>query len=293
MKVFFTKTLSIEALGLPVKFSTENRRNRALDRLDDGDVVVYSATAGAEPMEFRNRLLGYVEVTKKPVLLRDYDLPEHYHSELYNIVERWEYGIENHQSWEFENKPKITELYGEFLELRRLNNYRPTATGLVEITDPSLKDFLLSHPRRPFQIVPAIRQVRPIFRAIRPTYRRAPPPANRQYWVDQVLKKAADTYVFEIRGTREPAFKIGWSNSAPRRMRYFNKYALPQLGGLKYVEFHVEHWKTGADAEQMEQSLLARFRNKLFEGNQEVVIGVTAEDMMTAIKEFLEEASPD
>jgi len=104
--------------------------------------------------------------------------------------------------------------------------------------------------------------------------RNAPPPTTTRAGVMHVRSASAYTYAMEIMGASAPAFKIGWAFNYEARMRQFNLYALPQIGGLSYRVRLFHLWATARLAFKLERALLQSFEHKRHRTNSEVIYDV-------------------
>src|SRR5581483_12252163 len=112
--------------------------------------------------------------------------------------------------------------------------------------------------------------------------RGAPPPSTTRTGVMHMRRAPASTYLFQLLGAREPAFKIGWAFDWRQRRRGFDQVSMPGLGGLSYTAKLHQLWPTAMEAFRMEQALLARFDGGRHPANREVITGVSFDELETA-----------
>ena len=112
--------------------------------------------------------------------------------------------------------------------------------------------------------------------------RKAPPPTTKRAGVMHMRRARAYTYAMRIRGADGLAFKIGWAFDFHQRADRFNHASMPDLGGLKYEPVWYHLWDTARLAYHMEQRLLAHFADHRHPVNNEIVIGVTENELGSA-----------
>jgi hypothetical protein len=276
MTVWMTKVWGWgEPVG-PLQFGTPGARDTARANLEPGDLVVLVGTMGPETGEHhKNRLLGLMEPTTEPVMTLDYltpDRPEHLKE---NGEYKWPYGLLNRAAWTF-GEP-TTRLAA--ISSRRFGP--AAAQGIVRLTPAEAHDVMkLSRRAAPLQ-----RSIRVAARldgddaAMR---RSSPPPSVERRASMHMRREPAFTYALEL--TKPPmgartaevvGYKIGWAFEWKRRMRTFNKAAMPEIGGLRYGACFFERWSTATEAYRMEQAVLERFNASRHVKNHEVLFGIT------------------
>lgn len=110
----------------------------------------------------------------------------------------------------------------------------------------------------------------------------APVPHTTRSGVMHMRRASAFTYAMEIQGASTPAFKIGWTFNHGNRVRQFNLYSLPEIGGLRYQVKLTEFWDTARQAFRMEQDLLRSFSAIRLNTNGEVIHGLSYKELESA-----------
>jgi hypothetical protein len=119
----------------------------------------------------------------------------------------------------------------------------------------------------------------------------APPPTTIRQGVMHLRHAQAYTYLMQIEGASELAFKIGWAFEYTSRQKEFNQAALPVLGGLRYVIRKYHLWDTAKQAFKMEQELLSNFEKNRHSANREVIFGISFEMIEAAWGQFVAKLS--
>jgi len=220
----------------------------------------------------QGRLLGMMEPTTKVVMSRDFEM----HTRPEDFDEkgqyRWPYGLLNRKAWKFlEPRPLLNEL-----SARRF--YADAASGIVELTGPEAAA-IERLPREEVELLAPTRVYARVHGEDAARRRGAPPPTTNRKGVMHLRAAAAYTYLMQIEGAANEAYKVGWAFDYRTRERDFNVAALPQLGGLRYRTRLFEFWDTARQAFGMEQAILRHLDAARHPANREVVYGVTYEKL--------------
>jgi hypothetical protein len=112
--------------------------------------------------------------------------------------------------------------------------------------------------------------------------RGAPPPTTTRRGIMHLRAAPAYTYLMQIEGAADEAYKVGWAFDYRARERGFNFASLPQLGGLRYRTRLFELWDTARQAFGMEQAILRQLDAARHPANREVIHGVHYEKLQAA-----------
>ena len=275
-----TKTWGFGIPCGPLQFSTEGWRARARASLKPGDLVVIVGTKGPRtlPAE-QGRLLGIMEPTTDVAFWQDFDLPtrpEHFDEE---GEYRWCYGLRNRTAWKILDRRPLEEIASREFHM-------DSALGIVPLTEQEAAA-VIELVREPVELLLSIRTRARIEGEEAARRRAAPPPTTMRQGVMHLRRAPAYTYLMAIEGAQGIAFKIGWAFEYNARQQQFNQFALPDIGGLRYVTRLHRLWDTARDAFAMEQAILRRFDQKRHRSNREVIHGVEYTRLEAAWVDYL------
>ena len=275
MSVYMTKVWGFGVPCGPLQFSTSGWRDRAREELRPGDLVVLVGTK--EPPtadEDQGRLLGIMEPTTEPVMSLDFPLQIAPHDFTADNEYRWPFALLNKRAWKLPARPLL-----EDISSRRFT--MDAALGIVPLTSDEA-DRVRSFESEEVPLLTSSRIIARTEGYEAARRRNAPAPTTKRDGVMHLRKAAAYTYAMEIQGCSTSAFKIGWAFNHRARVRQFNLYALPELGGVKYRVKLTEFWDTARQAFKMEQELLRSFDSRRHRGNREVIQGVSYKELESA-----------
>lgn len=280
MTVFMTKVWGFEEPSTPLQFAEEGWRENTRAKLSEGDLVILVGTQNERTVEEeRGRVLGMMEPSTIPVLWTDFRMRtsnEDFNDGKY----RWPYGLLNHRAWKFIHPPSLTEISSRTFHM-------DSARGIVELTDSEAAK-ILAYPKKEVELYKSTRTVKRLEGEEAARRHGAPPPTeNVRRSIMQMRRAPAYTYAMCIDNADSISFKIGWAFDYKARERQFNQASLPKLGGLKYETKFNELWNTAMQAFQMEQSLLNRFKKHRHPYNQEVICGISSEELRIAWIEYI------
>lgn len=271
--MYLTKTWGFDEPCGPLQFSEQGYREGARAKLQPGDLVVIAGTQGEPtlPSE-QGRVLGLMQPTTEPVMTLDYDVTTDANSHDNEGNYKWPFALHNERAWVYDDRPLLKDLIDRKLPYH-------SATTIVELTAEEEARFAALR-KREIALLPSFK------RTLRTEGKEAarrggwPPATTRRTGIMHVRKAPASTYCFELRGAREPAFKIGWAFDAKQRGKGFNHASLPSLGGLEYVPVYEEPWPTARQAFRMEHALLKKLQRYRSAKNIEVVVGIQKKELV-------------
>lgn len=276
MTIYVTKVWSFSVPVGPLQFSNQGWRDRARADLKPGDLVVLVGTKGdqTDPSD-QGRLLGIMEPTTEVLMSLDFDM----HRRPIDFDDegqyRWPYGLLNRRAWKFlEPRPLLEELSARHF-------YMDAALGLVELTGPEATA-IEKLPREEVELLAPTKAYARVHGDEAARRRGAPPPTTTRKGVMHLRAAPAYTYLMQIEGAAEEAYKVGWAFDYDARRSVFNFVALPQLGGLHYRTRLFELWGTARQAFSMEQAVLRQFDAARHPANREVIHGVAYEKLQAA-----------
>ena len=279
LTIWMTKVWGFgEPVG-PLQFSTEGWRDKARSDLKPGDRVVLVGTLGVETKEDdRSRLLGMMEPTTEPVMALDYltaDRPEDLNEQ---GQYKWPHGLLNRAAWRFEApRARLADISDRRFSM-------DSAQGIVPLTEAEAVE-VMKLPRTPVALLESFKATVRIEGESAAQRRGAPPPSTTRAGIMHMRRAPAFTYALVIEESRKgfrprvAGFKIGWAFEWTSRMRSFNQAAMPELGGLRYRGCMKQLWSTAMDAYRMEQAVLRRFGHVRHDNNQEVVTGISEDEL--------------
>ena len=276
MTMYMTKVWSFPAPVGPLQFSTQGWRDRARADLKPGDLVVLVGTKEdpTDPSD-QGRVLGMMEPTTEIVMSLDFEM----HTRPTDFDDkgqyRWPYGLLNRRAWKFSEPPPLLE------EISARHFYKNAALGLVELTGPEAAA-IEKLPREEVELLAPTKAYARVHGDDAARRRGAPPPTTTRTGVMHLRAAPAYTYLMQIEGAAEEAYKVGWAFDYRTRERGFNLAALPQLGGLRYRTRLFELWDTARQAFGMEQAILRQLDVARHPANREVVHGVPYEKLQAA-----------
>jgi len=274
MALYLTKVWGFDVPCGPLQFGKAGLRDEARKKLLPGDLVVLVGTKGSEPVEAdRGRLLGLMEPTTEPVLSLDFPLivlPEHFTEGEY----KWPYGLLNKRAWRIPDGPLLKKISSRQFGM-------VAAAGIVPLTDEEASHVLRLR-REEVPLLTSLRVEARIEGEEVARRRGAPPPTTTRTGVMHLRRAPAYTYAMQIQGATSSSFKVGWAFNHRTRVRQFNLYALPEIGGLQYRVRFTELWDTARQAFRMEQHLLKSFDTKRHPANREVICGVTFDELQSS-----------
>jgi hypothetical protein len=275
MTVFLTKVWGFAVPCGPLQFSMSGWRDRARALLSEGDLVIVVGTKELPTApEDQGRLLGVMEPTREPVMSLDFPMETFAHDFNEAGQYKWPFGLINRRAWTLLDRPLL-----EDMSSRQFNI--DAAAGIVPLRDDEA-DRILQLRRQEVQVLMPIGVLARLEGYETARRRNAPEPTTTRSGVMHFRNAPAYTYAMEIQGASGSAFKIGWAFNYETRVRQFNLYALPKLGGLSYRVKLFHFWATARQAFRMEQALLRSFDAKRHASNREVIYGVSYEELQTA-----------
>lgn len=275
MTVYITKVWGFGVPCGPLQFSTRGWRDRARKEISPGDLVVLVGTK--EPPtadEDQGRLLGIMEPTTEPVMSLDFPLetaPQHFTED---NEYRWPYGLINRGAWKLLDRPVLEEISSRRFSME-------AALGIVPLAAEEA-DRILSLRREPVPLLTSTRLLERTEGLEAARRRNAPIPHTTRVGVMHVRRVPAYTYAMEIHGASSSAYKVGWAFDYKSRVRQFNLYALPGIGGLEYRVKLTEFWDTAQQAFRMEQDVLKSFDGRRYPANREVIQGISYHELASA-----------
>jgi hypothetical protein len=267
MTVFVTKTWGFSTPCGPLQFSSEGWRARARAALKPSDLVVIVGTKGAEtePTE-QGRLLGIMEPTTEVAHWQDFNLPtrpEHFDE---GGKYRWPYDLLNRAAWKLLDRPTLEEISSRDFHMN-------SALGIVPLTEQETAA-VARLAREPVDLLLPVRARARIEGEDTARRRAAPPPTTTRQGIMHLRRAPAYTYLMAIEGAQGIAFKIGRAFEYNVRQRQFNQFALPEIGGLRYITRLHRLWDTAREAFSMEKAILGKFDSDRHRANREVIHGV-------------------
>lgn len=274
MAMFLTKAWGFSIPCGPLQFGRSGWRDRARSLLTEGDLVVVVGTkeSPTAPQD-QGRLLGIMEPTTEPVLSLDFPIETFPHDFNEGGEYKWPYGLINRRAWTLLDRPLLQEVSSRQFNI-------DAAAGIVRL-DNDEADRVLRIPSQEIEVLMPISVLARTEGYEDARRRNAPPPTTRRAGVMHVRRAPAYTYVMEILGATTPAFKIGWTFNYEARMRQFNLYALPEIGGLSYRVRLFHLWATARLAFKLERALLRSFEHKRHRSNSEVVCDVPFSELLS------------
>jgi hypothetical protein len=214
-----------------------------------------------------------MQPTKEPVLALDFPIETFPHD--FNEVGeyKWPYGLINCRAWTLLDHPLLQEVSSRQFNI-------DAAAGIVRLNSDEA-DRVLKIARQEIEVLMPISALARTEGYEAARRRNAPPPTTKRSGVMHVRRAPAYTYVMEILGASTPAFKIGWTFNYEARMRQFNLYALPEIGGVSYRVRLFHLWETARLAFKLERALLRSFDQKRHRGNSEVICDVTFGELVS------------
>jgi hypothetical protein len=275
MTVWLTKVWGFGVPCGPLQFGMAGRRDRARHQLSNGDLVVLVGTKDKPtPESERGYLLGIMEPAKEPALSLDFDLPIIPEDYTETGDYRWPYALLNRRAWLILDRPKLEQVSSR-------NFSMDAVSGIVRLTDQEAER-VLSLQREEVPLLTSIRIDKRLYGAEVARRRGAPPPTTTRIGVMHLRRAPAYTYAMKIHGAEKPAFKIGWAFDYTNRVRQFNPYSLPKLGGVNYEVVFAELWSTARKAFDMEQDVLNSFDGKRHPSNREVLYDISLGQLQSA-----------
>jgi hypothetical protein len=272
--MFLTKAWGFSIPCGPLQFGMSGWRDRARTLLTAGDLVIVVGTKETPtPIEEQGRVLGIMEPTNEPVMSLDFPLETFAH-DFDEGQYKWPFALINRRAWTLLDRPLL-----ESISSRRFNVN--AAAGIVALNDDEAKR-ILQLRRQEVELLMPINVLARLEGYEAARRRNAPPPATTRSGVMHVRRAPAYTYAMEIQGASSSAFKIGWAFDYGARMRQFNLYALPQIGGLSYRVRLFQFWATARQAFKMEQEVLRRFDAQRHPANREVIYDVGYSKLQSA-----------
>src|SRR6185312_4885786 len=247
MTVYLTKVWGFDDPSGPLAFGAQGWRDRARDLLADGDLVVLVGTKGGEtePLE-RGRVLGLVEPTKQPVLSQDFDLPTREIDFTAEGEYRWPYGLLNRRAWRFlEPRPLLEDVSSRQFSM-------DAAAGIVPLLADET-DTIMALPKRPVELLMPVRARARVEGLDAARRRGAPSPTTHRTGIMHMRRAPAFTYCMAAESAFQVSFKVGWAFDCASRQRQFNLYAMPSLGGIRYITRLHRLWGQAKEAFEMEQ----------------------------------------
>jgi hypothetical protein len=210
-----------------------------------------------------------MEPTTEVVSSLDFPLPER--SDLYrNGVFRWPYALLNRHAWRFTEPRRL------FTDFSSRSFAMDSAAGIVAL-EPDEADSILALPKEEVPLQESIRSLTRVEGEASARRKSSPPPSTKRTGIMQMRRAPAHTYLMELEGGTQKAFKVGWAFEYRMREREFNKVALHELGGIRYRTKLYEFWGTAREAYQMEQAILNAFDQHRHPQNHEVICDVAFE----------------
>jgi len=274
MAMFLTKAWGFSIPCGPLQFGRSGWRDRARSLLSEGDLVVVVGTKEfpTAPQD-QGRLLGIMQPTTEPVLSLDFPIQTFPHDFNEGGEYKWPYGLINRRAWTLLDHPLLQEVSSRHFNF-------DAAAGIVRL-DNDEADRVLRIRRQEIEVLMPIAVVARTEGYEAARRRNAPPPTTTRAGVMHVRSSPAYTYVMEVSGAPTSAFKIGWAFNYEARMRQFNLYALPEIGGLSYRVRLFHLWETARLAFKLERALLRSFEQKRHRSNSEVVCDVPFSELLS------------
>ncbi len=274
MTVYLTKVWGFREPAPPLTFSELKKREEAQRKLKSGDIVVLVGTTG-EPTkkEERGRILGIMEPTIDPVMTLDFDIPHREHDYDKDGNFKWPYALFNKRAWKIINPPLLAQISN-----RHFEGYE-SVKGIVPLTDEEAAKIINLRKEEVQLLTPTIRARARIEGHATARKKSSPPPTTKRNGVMHMRRAPAYTYVMEIIGTKDSAFKIGWAFDYEVRQRQFNQSSMPEIGGLQYKTILHNLFNTAREAYDMEQRLLKHFDKKRHKSNHEIIHKVTLDEL--------------
>lgn len=269
---YLTKVWGFSEPVGPLQFASQGWRENALRKLKPGDLVVVVGTTGNETADDeKGRLLGIMQPTFEPVMSLDFDVQKR-PADFVDGDYKWPFGLMNIKAWTLIERPKLKELFD-----RKFN--MDSAQGIVALTNEEAFLVKSLKKREEKLLLPTASAQARMERKHGVKSRGAPPPTTKRNGVMHMRRAPAYTYAMEIKGASENAFKVGWAFDYIKRARQFNHASMPELGGLEYSTKFFHKWDTAMKAYQMEQKILKVLNKRRDRRNNEVVVGVSAEEL--------------
>ncbi len=293
MTVYLTKVWGFTNPCGPLVFSKPGWRDQASEILKPDDLVVLVGTKGEKTKEEedRGRVLGIMKPSKIKISQTDFPLEYLRDPDLRDEDEnfRWPYGLLVTKAWIVEPGLYLDDISSRAGEFRT-----NSAVGIVPLNDDEAQA-ILHYPRHeiPVALSPgAISKIEKAGLADDLKGKGAPPPTDgkREFEVSYG-DKFADVYCFQlIVNGKIVGHKIGWALDCKVRQKQFNSASLPSLGGIEYRLKFKQKVETASIAYAIEQTILARFEQKRYPHNQEVITGVSKADIEKVWMEVTTEA---
>lgn len=271
--MYATKVWGFGVPAGPLIFGTAGWRDNARRVLKPGDEVVLIGTSGTPTNEDdQGKILAIIAPTTEAVQSLDFpiSISEHDYDKEGNY--RWPFGLLISDAWILPDRPIWKTISGR-------NLGQVAAAGIVALTQDE-QQLVEAYRREAIPLLSASAHTeRRLAEALgRPRF--GPAPSTTRQGIMHMRRANASTYFFELlAGKTSVGFKIGWAFDFKQRLKTFNQYALPSLGGLRYRGVLEEPWDTARQAYGMEQALLRRFAEYRSRDNGEVLVGISEKEI--------------
>jgi hypothetical protein len=207
-----------------------------------------------------------MEPTTEPVFWQDFDIPTR-DVDFKDGEYRWPYGLHIRAAWKIVDRRRLEEIsFRDF--------HMDAALGIVPLTEQEAAA-IRGLAQEPVGLLAPVRARSRIEGEEAARRRAAPPPTTMRQGIMHLRRAPAYTYLMAIEGSQKIAFKIGWAIDYISRQRQFNQFALPEIGGVRYVTRLHRLWDTARAAFAMEQYILGEFDQQRHRTNREIIHGVT------------------
>lgn len=278
-RFFLTKTWGWSPETHPtLGFSTEGGRTKYLREATHGDWIVIAGTKGRQTdADERGRLLGMCRVGRDKVdaaeimAMLGTELTKDEKDE--NGRYRWRWAMPIVEAVRFDPQPDTEQVLGSYLPGQDWANY---AIEIEQRLGRAAVDAILDLPRTECEIasIPVLDREK-VFAETLALQRRygpsGPPPSPNRSASDRELG-LGHVYAFALVGGKVlDVVKIGSSSDPDQRLAQLNAEIRPHLTGCRWKPVMRQVFPSETYAYRFEQLLLAQLRDRLVEGDREVV----------------------
>ena len=273
-----TKVWGFDAPCGPLQFGEGGWRKNALRDLSAGDRVILVGTLG-EPTAHSERgmILGMMEPSKISVQTLDFPVNKRHQDIGTNGAYKWPFALLNLRAWKLKKPVPLRSISDRNFSMN-------AASGIVSLTADEGEKISQLAIEEIELLQPSVRTRRRIEKHTDFKFRSGPAPSTTQRQGIMHMRNApASTYLLELTtadqrrpgayvdGPRDHLYKIGWAFDVEKRLRMFNRYALPSHGGLSYELKDSFLWDTARQAFRMEQQLLRHYSRFRCQENSEII----------------------
>lgn len=293
-RYFLTKTWGWSPETHPtLGFSTEGGRTKYLREATHGDWIVIAGTKGRQTdADERGRLLGMCRVGRDKVDAAEImatlgtELSDDEKDE--NGRYRWPWAMPIVEAVRFDPQPDTEQVLGSYLPGQDWANY---AIEIEHRLGRVAVDAILALPRTECEIasIPVLDREKAFAEtlALQRRYGPSGPPPSAHRSASNREMVLGHAYAFALVGGKvRDAVKIGSSSDPEQRLAQLNAEIRPHLTGCRWKPMMRQVFPSETYAYRFEQLLLARLRDRLVEGDREVV-AISEKDFLSAWGDIL------